>query len=169
MAAVAVVMIIAAAAYQAHAQRKAGKEQQKMKELQAKQQEHMASVVRAKAGIKERDVREHTRRLLATQRAQMATAGVQIHEGSPLDLFVETRVHGERDAQRVRWLAKQSSDVHIFNAKLLQYEGKTLKAQADRQAMGTLLSGAASAASAGATLGGSGAGGSGTAPKTMVV
>ena len=94
MGAVVVVAMIAAAAYSAYSQQKAASEAKKQKEMLADQQEHMASVVQAKAESKVRDVRDHTRRLLAMQRAQMSAAGVQIHSGSPLDLFVETRVKG---------------------------------------------------------------------------
>lgn len=148
-AAVVVVMMVAAAAYQAYSQQKAAKEAQKQKEMMADQQEHMGSVVKVKAEAKVRQLRDHTRRLMAQQRAKMASAGVQIHSGSPLDLFVETRVEGEKDAQRVRWLAKQETDVHRFNSNLLEFEGRMLRKQGRRQAFGTMLSGASSATGAG--------------------
>ena len=146
MAVAAVALILVAGMWSAYQQHEAGKEAKKGKEYEAAMEERQAATARITSRIAAEDAREDARVLLGAQRARMAAAGVQISQGSPLALFVDTRVKGERDAQRILWLGEEEAQTYKYNAKLLRYEGSVLKTQASRAVFGSLLGSSGQAA-----------------------
>lgn len=146
MGAAAAVLMVAGAMWSAYSQHEAGKEIQHQKEMEAHASEKQAALTRMKAQMLAADKMEETRKLLGTQRARLAAAGVHISSGSPLALQVSTRVKGEKDAQRILWLGEQEANVHEYNAELLYSEGEMYRSQYTRAAFGTLLGGGSNSA-----------------------
>lgn len=111
-------------AYSAYQGYKAGKAEKKLANQQAANEESAAA---AEAG----NIREKGRRLLATQRATLAGAGVKIDSGSGDALQQETVRLTEKDALAV---LKEGAN----RASLLRAQGK----QAGKAATASLVSGA---------------------------
>ena len=160
MATAAIIVItIAAAAYAAHQQREAAKDEQKMMEYQGKMEEREGELAEQQARRNADAHRKAVRRLISTQRAKMAASGVDIGSGSPLTLFAQTAYDGEMDAQDMIYAGKISKSNADLRAKMAYFRGRVAVTQGNRRAIGTLASGTASAM-------GSYQGGSTTTPTT---
>lgn len=86
--------------------------------------------------------RDRLRKLLASQRALYAKAGVDLSSGSPLTVLTATAAEGGQEALRIRYGAQSQADV-------ARYTGRQAKAAGYAKATTTLLSGLGSAAGMG--------------------
>lgn len=162
--AVMVVVTIVAAAYGAYTQYQAAKAEKDMYEYQKEVQEYNAALERQKALEAARKHRKDVQRLLATQRAKYAASGLEISEGTPLELFAQTAYEGEMDARNILYVGEMRARGFEMSADLSQFQGKVALWRGKQQAYGTLLSGAAQASGtyyAGTAGGGGGTGGGG--------
>lgn len=150
MAWVAVVVMVAAAAYAAYSQREQAKAQKEMYEYQSKVDEYNRKLAEQSAASEAAAHRKKVQRLLASQRARLSAAGLDISSGSPLELLTDTAYEGEMDAQRILYTGKLRGMGFQMSSELSLFQGRAAKSAGNRQATATLLSGAASAAGTGA-------------------
>jgi hypothetical protein len=94
--------------------------------------EQNAVAARIKSDWEEEQSRERTRKLLGTQRALYAKAGVDLSSGSPLLVLAETASEGEEEAQYIKWggdvaVAEQKNQATLnrFYAKASKKAGNT--------------------------------------------
>lgn len=101
-----------------------------------------------------RQQRAKTAQLVGRQRAALAGAGIEVDEGTALDITSETKGIGELDALTIRSNAErealgfeaQGSNFEA-NARLATLQGQNAASASQSAAFGTLLSGAGSVAS----------------------
>jgi len=130
----ALAALTAAGSYaSAKAQAQAGADEQAGNNLQA-------TAIERKGVQDEENSRSRLRRLLASQRAMYAKAGVDISSGSPLTVMADTAAEGEKEALNIRFGAKEEAGFRRFYGKQAATAGR-------RAAGATLLTGLGSAAS----------------------
>lgn len=153
------VTAIAGTAMSVAGQAQAASQQRKMGEYQAKVAEKQAIETAQAAEFEADKQRENTRRLLSTQRARYAGAGVTF-EGSPLLVMEQTAADAELDAQAIEWGGGVRAGGYKSQAGMSLWEGNTLYQAGMIKAGSTLLTGASKAYSS--YTGGSGITVSGT-------
>ncbi len=147
--AAAAVATVATAVSSAKAQKKAGEERQAALDMQAAISEKQAKQTERQGASREDIARTRLRRLLASQRALYAKAGVDLSSGSPLTMLASTASEGEIEALTIRKATKEQADSLREGAGLLTFGGAQAKAAGKVRATGTLLSGLGSAAGQG--------------------
>lgn len=86
-----------------------------------------------KAGaLEEGDYRKQIRKLMATQKAGYAAAGVDVNVGTPVDVMADTAQQGEVDALTIRrnaalkkWGFENEANNYIANANMLKASKKS--------------------------------------------
>jgi hypothetical protein len=121
---------MAASTYAAYETKRAGEREEAVHEIRAQQIERTAAEEEAVH-------REKVKRLMASQRALYAKAGVDIASGSPLIVMAETAAEGEEEAQRIKRTGRESANIERFYGAEARKAGR-------RKAFGTFLSGMAS-------------------------
>ena len=95
----------------------------------AKQQERMylaeAAAKEEKGVYEEEQHREKIRRIVGTQRALYAKAGVDITEGSPLLTMITTELEGEKEAKMIRKGYEVEAGQSYGEAKLASMYGRS--------------------------------------------
>lgn len=93
----------------------------------ARIQENQAIKTRNK-GVEEENIhREKAGRLLETQRAQMASSGIALGEGSALTILDDTRFAADRDALRIRDNYRDQADAQKTQSELTLLQGKNAR------------------------------------------
>jgi hypothetical protein len=96
---------------------------------------NMRAAATLRQGAQEEDIaRSKLAKLLASQRALYAKAGVDISSGSPLTVMADTASEGEKEALSIRFGAKE-------DARLQRFYGATASAAGRRQGTSTLITG----------------------------
>ncbi len=145
MAMVAVGIMMAAVA--AYAQYKQGQAQEDALRAEADYLDWEGEVKTMQAGREADKHRRAVQRLIGTQSARMAAAGVDISGGSPLELFSQTAYEGEMDAQDIIYAGKLGKETSGMAANMARTRGKLAMSGAKWAAMGTMASGTAGALS----------------------
>lgn len=108
----------------------------------------------ARGKLSERRTREQTRQLIGRQRAALAGMGVEVDEGSALDLTTDTAEIGELDAlivrsnfQREAYQYRAQGANAIAQGQLAQFEGLNRAAAYRSSSYGTLVDGIGTVAS----------------------
>lgn len=128
--------------------------------------EYQAAVERNKAQFYEMQARDaiargalaitqqrlKTAQIMGAQRARFAARGLDLHEGSPLNILMDTEFMGNLDVKTIQQNAEREAYVLRLNARTAEGNAGFLLAQADaispsREAFTALLSGAGSVAS----------------------
>ncbi|MCK5504209.1 MAG: hypothetical protein KAJ10_03560 [Thermodesulfovibrionia bacterium] len=110
-------------------QRRAAKEARSAREMQA--------TAIAREGVQREEVaRTRLKKLLASQRALYAKAGVDLSTGSPLTVLADTAARGEQEALNIRRGATEGAGITRFQGAAEARAGRT-------RATGTLLAGLA--------------------------
>lgn len=128
----------------AYAQREQGKYAKGVAEYNARVTENEATRTRNVGTERENQVREQTAQLIGQQRAQLGASGVDIGTGTPLKLQETAETLGEVDALRVRRTFGEKATSLETQAEFTREQGKAAEQAGKQQAVGTLLSGAAS-------------------------
>lgn len=121
---------VATTAVSYYGQREAGEEEQAARNIEA-------AAVERQGVEEEKASRLKLKKLLASQRALFAKAGVDLSTGSPLTILAHTAAEGEKQAIDIRRGAKEQADI-------LRFQGSAAKRASRTRATGTLLSGLAS-------------------------
>ncbi len=86
---------------------------------------YSSEIARRKGQQEEQIHRDKLRKLMSSQRALYAKAGVDLSSGSPLLLLTETAEEGERDAIRIRHGAKEESNLGKYYGRQARRAGAT--------------------------------------------
>ena len=139
--------------YQGYAQGQAAKAQA---EAQAQAMEQNAKFARAqghdaieRGGQEELKHRRNMAKHLATQRASLATTGIDINSGSALDVRNASISEGEYDAETIRFNAARERWGYINKAENLEAQAAGTRAQGKQVARNALFGGIAGAAMTG--------------------
>ncbi len=76
--------------------------------------EYNAQITERKAVQEEQASRDRLRKLMGTQRAMYAKAGVNLSSGSPLLVLAETAAEGEKEALNIRYGGQEESNLQRF-------------------------------------------------------
>jgi len=112
----------------------------------AKQLEAQAASAQAAASFQARDLQRQVRQLAGQQRAGFAKAGVALDEGSPLAVTSETAGRGAVDVSNAYLQGDLQARNLKYQAGIERFSGKLRRNQAIASGFGTLLQGAARAA-----------------------
>ncbi len=154
---------------QAYGQYKAGKAQKAALDYQAKVDKYNAELQTMAAEEEAGLHRGKVHSLISTQKAQYAAGGIDISQGSAVEVFANTAYSGEMDAQRIIYGGKVGATGLKLSARLRQYEGNVAKQAGMIQATATVAKGAESGAmmAMGMMGGGGGAGAGRVSASTM--
>ncbi len=144
--AISIIGTLAGAGVSYYGQRKAGEAQKRMGEYNAKVAENAAKS-EAQAGAENiKRKREQNQRVLSGMRARMAAGGANIGAGSSLDVLGDSA--SELELQALDMFRNSDAQVRQFSSKadMSRYEGNQASAASKYASMGTLISGAGSAA-----------------------
>ena len=122
----------------------AAKSQSAMAKYNAEVKEQEAKTKREAGGIRANQIRERTRKMLSSQRASYAKAGVTT-AGSPLTVMMETAEVGEMDALMTAYNAETGAGRSLSEATVQREIGKSAK-RAGRMGVGSSLLGGATTA-----------------------
>ena len=117
-----------------------GYEQNQMAQYNAKVLQNQALVSEQKAEFDMTRQREAVQRLLSTQRARFAAAGVTFTSGSPLQVMEKTAEQGELDAQAIRYTGALQAAGYRSKAAMSKWEGKVAQVSSYFKAGSSLLS-----------------------------
>jgi hypothetical protein len=106
-----------------------------------------AVAVREKAAFDMGTAREKAKKLMATQRALYAKAGVDLSEGSPLMVLSESAGESEREVRAIHYTGEVEATRHLNQAKLNRFYGEQAYRSGKMRGMATYLSGMGSGAS----------------------
>ena len=111
-------------------------------EYNARVQENEAQKIR-EAGVEaENAQRQRTAQFLGTQRAQLASRGIELTSGTPLQLQEDTVALGEMDALRIRSNFEDQAEAEETRARLTRAGGTLAQEAGQAGARATLLQGA---------------------------
>jgi len=115
---------LAGTAVSAYGTYRGGQEQKGAYEYYARVAQAESVVARQKATREEEISRLKVRRLMGTQRAMFAAAGVDIGEGTPLSIMVDTAREGEKEAQYIKWGGATEEARWLNEARLRKMYGR---------------------------------------------
>jgi len=121
---IAIGTMLAGTAMSAGSQLAGGRAQKAGYEYGARVAEADATVARQKAAREEEIHRGKLSRLMGTQRAVFGAAGVDIGEGTPLSIAVDTMLEGEREAEFIRYGGEVEATRSLNEARMQRYYGK---------------------------------------------
>ncbi|MDR1817424.1 MAG: hypothetical protein LBR07_04465 [Puniceicoccales bacterium] len=153
IAVVGVVATVAATAYSAYSQHQQGKAQQKLNEYNAKVAENEAFAIERDAAAAAREASLQGMReaeaLAGRQRALYAAAGVDINSGSPLLVQAEgygnAAISAANAGGAIIGPAQSQASALRQQAVMDRFAGRTARATARANVIGTSIAGAASA------------------------
>jgi hypothetical protein len=132
----AAVVAAGATIYSTQQQAKAAKYNAALAEQDAKQAQEAAA-------YQEAQHRRNTYRALSAQRAAYAKAGVEINDGSPLEIAADTAREAEMDALAIRYSGSIQAARANAEAGLQRFQARSVQTGGYISAGGTLLGGAA--------------------------
>ena len=86
--------------------------------------EYSAGIIERRSAQEEELSRERLSKLMASQRALYAKAGVDISSGSPLLVLAETAAEGEKEALAIRRGGKEEATLERYYGKQAKRAGK---------------------------------------------
>jgi len=161
MPAVLIPLIIGSTAMQVVGQIKAGNAAKNIGEMNAQlaEQQSRDAIMRGKE--EEQGFRMGVKTLIGSQRAGFAGQGVDVNQGSALDVQADAAFLGELDALRIRTNAQREAHGYQAEAEIMRKQGSAAQTASRWQAGATALGGAAQAGSVLSARYGWGTGGSG--------
>ena len=132
--------------YTANAQRQAGKASQRIAEWNADVAGKQADDAIARGRETERRQRIGIRQTIGTQRAAFAAQGVEVDDGSALEVAQDTAALGELDLMTIRNNAAREAWGYRVGESDYRYKGTMANITGNQQAAGTILTGASSIA-----------------------
>lgn len=126
-------------AVQSYNQAKAGRENQRIDEYNAKVSDLQATDAIQRGENDSLKQRAIAKRAIGRQRAALAASGMDINSGTASDIQDETHALGELDALTIRNNAAREAWGYRVQAKGRRMQGSIDRSQADRAATGTLL------------------------------
>ena len=144
---------IAGAGVSAYGAIKQGQAAQAAADYNAKVSKQNADIALQQADVQAEQQRRQAKLQLGQMRANYGASGLQL-EGSPMEVLEDSARQAELDNLTIKYNGKLKAMGFNNDATLSQFEGENAKSNSYFQAGGTLLSGAANAASTGLKLSG---------------
>jgi len=160
-------LIIGATTMQVVGQVKAGNAAKKTGEMNAQLAEQQSADALARGREEEQGFRLGVKGLIGSQRAGFASQGVDVNQGSALDVQADAAFLGELDALRIRTNAQREAHGYQQQAEIYRAGGQAAQTASRWQGVGTALGGAVQSGSVMAARYGWGSGsptGGGTTP-----
>jgi hypothetical protein len=107
----------------------------------AKVAERDAEQARISADYEEKRHRENAMRLMGSQRAQYGASGVDMSDGSPVDVNADTAIQTELDALAIRYGGKVKSNAYMDDAALSRMGAKNAMTKGVMGAGSSILTG----------------------------
>ncbi len=143
-ASAAVGTVVAGSAFSAYSQTKAGNKQRERFERNAGFAEYQAQDALARGVVNTKRQRQATNQVIGAQRTSFATQGVDVNQGSALDVQADAQYLGELDALTIKNnAAKEAYGYHVQAEDYLQ-RGKYAQQEGEMGAINTLLGGGSS-------------------------
>lgn len=130
-------------------QRQAGEDERAARNMQAEALDAQAAQVERKGISEEAVSRARLKKLMSSQRALYAKAGVDLSSGSPLTVLAATAYEGDKEAAGIRLNTQEESQGIRSGADLQRFYGRQASKAGRTRAKSTLLSGLTSAVSKG--------------------
>lgn len=143
MAAAVPIISIAASALGAYASYESGRQQKKAGEAQARYYEQQAEQERYAAKVKAEQYKKEAERRMGIMRASYAASGVEIGEGTPLLMLMESAAEAAKDETRIKQGGELGAWGLLSEANLARMGGKSAYTSGLMGAGSTLLTGAA--------------------------
>ncbi len=83
-----------------------------------------AEAIEKKTTYEEEMQRDKLKKIMGRQRALYAKAGVNINEGSPLLMLMETAEEGERDVQAIRYTGEVNRATALNQGRMAAFQGE---------------------------------------------
>jgi hypothetical protein len=145
MMVVAMVASSASAGMAAYSSYQAGQAQKKASEYNAALAERNAANTRAASEIAAENERKANARKMASLRAGYAESGVDISEGTPLLVAMNSAAEAEKDALRIKWGGDSQANAFLGAATLSRMQGSQAETAGNLGAGASLLKGVSSA------------------------
>lgn len=123
----------------------AGKAQQQLANYNAQVAEMQAQDAIVRGRETEARHRTDVKRMIGSQRAGFAASGVDVNDGSAVDVQADTAALGELDALTIRTNAAREAWGYKIQAQDYAARGQIARAESTSKAVGTILSTAGSA------------------------
>ena len=129
---------------QAYGQRQAGKQEQKMQEINAKQQEQDSLDRQAESIAQSLEISREAESAASTQGAQYAKSNV-LMEGTPLQVMAQTAADFKMKQLNVERRGQREADLLKRGASISRQKGVDARKAGNIASVGTILSGVAQA------------------------
>lgn len=116
---------LAGTAVSAYGTYQGGQDKKKAYEYNARVAQAEGAMARQRAEREEEVHRSKLRRLMGTQRALFAAAGVEIGTGTPLEVMLDTVREGEKEAQYIKWGGETEETRYLNEAQLQRMYGES--------------------------------------------
>lgn len=147
LAALAVGSVVASTLVSAYGQVKAGNYAEAAAKEQARGLARAADDAKLRGELSAGQTGQEYQGLIGSQRAQMGAAGLDLQSGSPLEVLLGTAQVGEQDVQTIRNNAAREAWGYQSERRNVLAQGRLAKYSGRFGAAGTILGGAAQAAS----------------------
>lgn len=137
----AVPIMVGLMAYQTYSQVRAGQQAKKIGDFNAAVYERQAEDALVRGREDEQKFRQGVRALIGGQKAGFAGQGVDVTQGSALDVQADAAFLGELDALTIRTNASREAQGLRDQASVSRQGGSMARNQAYGQAAGTVLTG----------------------------
>lgn len=137
--------VLALTGVSAYGQTQQGRTEEKIARYNASALDQQAQRVSESGAVAEQTQRMKVQQLLASQTVAAGASGADVSSGSFGDVMDDTAVFGELDAQTIRMNAGREAWGLKTQGQALRYQGKAAKARGVTGAIGTALTGFASA------------------------
>ena len=144
MGATAAVATIGSSVLGAYAQEKAGRAQQDVANWNADVAEQQAQDAIARGDVAAKRQQQVIKQTIGAQRAALAAQGLDLKDGSALDVQMNTAGLGALDVVTIKNNAAREAWGYRVNADNYRMQGEVARKTADANAFGTLLGGGAS-------------------------
>lgn len=135
---------VGASAFSAYGRMKSGEKAQQMYDQNAQFADWQASDALSRGAINEKRSRQNTEQVIGQQRTSLATQGVDVNQGSSLDIQADAAYLGELDALTVRNNAVKEAYGYTVQAGDLRQRGKYAKQEGQMEALNTIIGGGSS-------------------------
>ncbi len=142
-----VALTLASGGVEAIGQYQAGVYNERIADRNAQMQEAAAAHALARGGVAASNLNAQVTRTLGAQRNRLAASGVEVGEGTPLDLLVGSAQVGALDVATLEANAEREAYQYRANAAIARAQGDSARRQGTYGAVGTILTTGAQAGS----------------------
>ena len=142
---VIVALVAASAAMSAASAKSSAKAQKNAAEYSAAVERNAAMTAQQQAEFDAQQIRDKSRRLVASQRAAFAASGIDPNSGRATDVSADTKNQGEMEALIAIYTGRSSATGHLAQSRLDTMRGDAAHRAGNINAASSLLSGASSA------------------------